>query len=81
VCFESESRALAPWRCLHFIITACQEFCDELSHQKVLNYFAEEEINVFDYELEELISCMKCQVLEILLPFISFMHGFFLKRS
>ncbi len=36
----------------------------------------EEEINVFDYELEELISCMKCQMLEVLLPFVSFMHIF-----
>ncbi len=39
------------------------------------NNLAKKEINVFDYELEELISCMKCQVLEVLLPFISFMHG------
>ncbi len=39
------------------------------------NNLAKEEINVFDYELEEFISCMKGQVLKVLLPFISFMHG------
>ncbi len=38
------------------------------------NNLAEKEINVFNYELEELILGMKCQ--EVLLPFISFMHGF-----
>ncbi len=36
---------------------------------------AKEEINVFDYELEKFISHMKHQVLKVLLPFISFMHG------
>jgi len=36
----------------------------------------EKEIHVFDYELEEFISRMKRQVLKVLLPFISFMHGF-----
>ncbi len=61
---------------LHFILTTCQEFRDELSHQRVLNNLAKEEINIFNYELEELISRMKCQVLEVLLPFISFVHGF-----
>jgi len=42
----------------------------------VPNNLVEEEINVFNYELEELILGVKCQVLEVLLPFISFMHGF-----
>jgi len=41
----------------------------------VPNNLVEEKINVFN-ELEELILGMKHQVLEVLLPFISFMHGF-----
>jgi hypothetical protein len=47
-----------------------------LQHQKVPNNLVEEDINIFDYELEKFIFCMKHQVLEVLLPFISFMHGF-----
>jgi len=58
----------------HFILTTCQEPHDEFSHQRVPNSLNEKEINVFDYELEELISRKKCQVLKILLPFISYMH-------
>ncbi len=46
----------------------------------MLNNLAKEEINVFDYELEEFISHMKHQVPKVLLPFISFMHGFFFKN-
>jgi len=65
---------------LHFILTKCQEFHDELSHQKVPNNLVEEEVNVFDYELEKLISHMKCQMLKVFLPFIYVMHGFFLKK-
>ncbi len=38
------------------------------------NSLAKEEINAFDFELEEFISHMKRQVLEVLWPFISFMH-------
>jgi hypothetical protein len=47
----------------------------------VPNSLVEEEINVFDYELEELISHMKCQMLEVFLPFISLMHGFFFLKG
>jgi len=46
----------------------------------VFDNLVEEEINVFDYELEKLIFHMKHQVLEVLLPFISFMHGLKLKK-
>jgi len=42
----------------------------------VSNNLVEEEINVFNYELEEFIFGVKRQVLKVLLPFISFMHGF-----
>jgi hypothetical protein len=42
----------------------------------VPNNLVEKEINVFNCELEELILGMKRQVLEVLLPFISFMHCF-----
>jgi hypothetical protein len=42
----------------------------------VPNSLVEEEINVFDYELEKLVFHMKRQVLEVLLPFIPFMHDF-----
>ncbi len=61
---------------LHFILTTCRELCEELSCQRVPNSLVEEEINVFDYELEKLVFHMKRQVLEVLLPFIPFMHDF-----
>ncbi len=43
------------------------------------NSLVEEGINVFDYELKKLIFHMQHQVLEVLMPFIYFIHGFFLK--
>ncbi len=45
------------------------------------NSLIENEINIFDFVLEELISRMKHYVLEVLLPFISFMHDFDKKKS
>ncbi len=80
MCFEPESRALASWGAFHFILTTCQELCEELSHQRVSDILVEEEINVFDYELEKLIFHIKRQMLEVLLPFISFIHGFKKKK-
>jgi hypothetical protein len=47
----------------------------------VPNSLVEEEINVFNYELEELISRMKRQMLEVLLPSITLMHGFQKKNA
>ncbi len=59
----------------HFIILTCKEIHENLICQKVLNNLAKNEANVFDLELEQFIDHMKCQVLEILQPFISFyMH-------
>jgi hypothetical protein len=47
----------------------------------VLDNLVEEEIYVFDYDLEEFIFHLKCQVLKFLLNFISFMHGFQKKKN
>jgi len=76
VCFELEPRASIPWECFPFysnymLIILWRAFIVEGARQPCW-----EEINVFDCELEEFIFHMKCQVLKVLLPIISLMHGF-----
>jgi hypothetical protein len=72
LCFELELKALAPWGCLPFchiymLPTSWKTFPPKDSYS-----LAEEEANVFNFELDKLNLHMKHQVLKVLLSFLSF---------
>lgn len=50
-------------------------------HQIILDNFLNLDVTTFDAKLEKLQTCLNCQVLKELLPFISLMHGFDKKRG
>lgn len=69
------------WVTPHFIISTCQDIDENLICQIISNNLAKEEANVLNLELEQLIDDMKCQVLEVFQPLISFLHAFHMKNK
>jgi hypothetical protein len=66
---------------LQYVINKTYEVHDELINVVVLNSLGDLEANAFDVKLTKLIINMKLQILEVLQPFLSFMHGFDKKRG
>jgi hypothetical protein len=66
---------------LQYVINKTYEVCDELINVVVPDSLGDLETNAFDVELTKLMICMKLQILEVLQPFLSFMHGFDKKRG
>ncbi len=57
------------------MIFTCCEICDKISYKIVFNNLIDLEMFVLYEKLEELWVHMKCQVLEVALPFILFLQG------
>jgi hypothetical protein len=66
---------------LQYVINKTYEVCDELINVVVPDSLGDLETNAFDVELTKLMICMKLQILEVLQPFLSFMHVFDKKRG
>jgi hypothetical protein len=60
---------------LHFVITKMHEMRDEVANVVVYDNMGDLEVNLFDVVLEELMVCMKCQVLKVFQPFFFFCMG------
>jgi hypothetical protein len=69
-CVESKLRTLAPWRCI--VIYYRQHVMGFV----MIYYVVYLNINEFDLKLKELLMHMKCQILQLNVPFISFVNGF-----
>jgi hypothetical protein len=66
---------------LQFIITKTHEVRDEVGHVVNLDGTGDQKANTFDVELAYLVILMKCQILEVLQPFLYFMHAFEKKKA
>jgi len=66
---------------LQFIITKTHEVRDDVGHVVNRDGMGDPEANVFDVELAYLVIRIKCQILEVLQPFLYFMHAFEKKRA
>jgi len=73
---ELELWILATWKHLEVVISTCCELHDELAYYTILDNLLNLDVLIFYIELEELEIHMKHQVLEVLLPFILFLHEF-----
>jgi len=83
LCVELELKTLTPsGHTLSFIISMCEQFCDDLANYVVHDSLGDLEVNELDQELEEFMMHMKIQILEcFFLPFTSFVHGFDWERK
>jgi hypothetical protein len=61
---------------LQFSITKTLEVCDEVDHAVNHDGMANPEASAFDVELAKLMIHMKWEIMEVLQPFLSFMHAF-----
>jgi hypothetical protein len=66
---------------LQYVINKTYKVCDEFINVVVPNSLGDLEANAFDVESTKLMFRMKLQILEVLQPFLSFMHGFDKKRG
>jgi hypothetical protein len=66
---------------LEFVITKTVEFHNEVVNGVFLDNMANLEANILNGKLVELVLHMKCQMLKVVQPFFSFLHGFDRKKS